>query len=188
MVRKTIRLVLILASFAAALAGVSAALAHDYVRILSQYQGANTVVVNYNVDHFQAGVPTRFNFRLYRIADGRPIDFDRVDVRFVRGSAVARTVALPMSADGDASYSHTFDGDGDHTLSVEFVRGPSRLATAEFPIPVEPRPSADGASDLGLVQWALGFGLGVVVTALAGTLGRRRPAVTTAPAGDRAPA
>jgi hypothetical protein len=182
---RVVRLALLLASALAALWGASVGLAHDYVRILSQYQGPNTVVVNYNVDHFQVGVPTRLNFRLYRIADGRPIDFDRVDVRFVQGNVVGKAVALPMSADGDASYTHAFDGHGAHNLQVEFVRGQGRLATAEFPIVVEP-PIAASSSDLGLVQSALGFGLGVVVTALAGTLGRRRAAVTALRAGERA--
>jgi hypothetical protein len=168
-----VRIALLVAAVVGAVLSVETGLAHDYVRILSQYQGPNVVVVNYNVDHFQPGVPVRFNFRLYQIADGRPLEFDRVDARFVEGNVVRQVLAMPMSPDTDASQTYTFATPGQYRLQVEFVRGPNRIATADFPLLVEGVYQEDGGT-WGIAQMALAFGLGAAVAVVGQNLGLLR--------------
>jgi hypothetical protein len=75
-----------------------------------------------------------------------------------------------MSQDLDATYTYTFETHGDYGLQVEFVRGPNRLATAEFPLVVEAL-SRDNPAPLGALQLALAFGLGAVTIEVARGLG-----------------
>ena len=55
-----LRLALLLAGLIGALGGAESSLAHDYVRIFSQYQGANTIVVDCRklLAGFMRGNPT----------------------------------------------------------------------------------------------------------------------------------
>jgi hypothetical protein len=160
----------VLALAGAALGWPAVGKAHDYVRILSEYQGPNTVVVNYNVDQLQAGLPTTFNFRLYQIADGRLLEFETVNVRFTRDGTAALAVALPRSPGGDAVYTYTFPAAGSFALETEFVKSKQTLARATFPLAVQKGLERERFT-LSVENIVIGLGLGLAIGWVARAVG-----------------
>jgi hypothetical protein len=124
----------LLSSVMVLFSAVSSVSAHTLVHVLSQYENDHAVVVNYNVDRFQTGLPIRFDFRLYTAASGTPIPFDRADITYSAYDSVKKSVSLPMSQDGNVIYSYVFPTVATYQLDVSFIKNEQEIAHANFPL------------------------------------------------------
>lgn len=113
------------------------ALAHSTVYSFKMIDGEKIIIVTYNTPTIQARIPVTYNIRLYELANGKLIPFDRARLQFKDGKRTIGVRDLPLSENIDADTTYIFPKKGVYTFSVQFVKNNKTISQTTFPVAVE---------------------------------------------------
>lgn len=119
--------------------------AHGLGQTLTTQIDGYQVDVDYDVPVIEAGVPVRFDFRLWKgeVSAGEPASFSGVWLRLDRHAGKGAVNPIVFSGNlgqpefGAPGVTYAFPEEGSYNLFVRFESGKENVAEATFPLSVE---------------------------------------------------